>query len=653
MPQFFSRADPQCAARTFAKIFADDAICRLATEILAASIVAAHTIDANGWGTTLDARAVRLNVGRGAALAYGTRELVFVLDSRVLDDETCQILGCEAKCETGFSTLAPHATRASFEAARLPALWPLVQNAHLEFVAQAARGFASRAPRPNAIQDAHSVGVTAFLRAELGSIVADPAYILAPPAPAIEPVLDASQLLQDAMKNAGLQFPGAHLAAFFTALSAKGLVIRSGPSGVGKPGLALRFAELLPNPGAAQSDLIRLDHAHLEAGLPLPDAATRFFPMPRAGETRAATLVCDGAAHPAQIAGSNGGARLKFRGAARKWFAAHEGESFALESDFESENARPTFRLLRAPISSAEDASNHLFLPVRPDWRDEKPLLGYFNPLANRYEWTPFLRFILRADAGFARGDGLAYFVVLDEMNLARAEWYFADFLSILEAGRDQNGRTKEPLRLDFDARATGELPPPTLFLPPNLVFVGTINADESAPALSPKILDRAWVLEAPSADFRAYDAQRDENWSASESQKQRLLALFTRDGRFAVPNKSLVAAQLEKHPARREDLAVLNDALQPFGAGFGFRVFDEILTFCALGAQNGLFETEKAAFDCAVSLKIGARFRGARGALDEALRAFLTWSEARQLRQCAFKAHQLLVQLERDGFLP
>ncbi|MBW3637170.1 MAG: hypothetical protein KY445_12015, partial [Armatimonadetes bacterium] len=240
------------------------------------------------------------------------------------------------------------------------------------------------------------------------------------------------------------------------------------------------------------------------------------------------------------------------------------------------------------------------------------------------------------------------------EMNLARAEWYFADLLSILEAGRDETGRTHQPLRFDFDPRATGELPPRELPLPPNLYFVGTINADESAQSLSPKVLDRAWVVDAPRPDFRAYAPQKARaDFELNGAQKRRIGAQFTRAGRFAVVDQALVAAQLETHPARREDLAALNDALEVSGAGFGFRVFDEILLFCELAAQNGLFAEENEAFDCAVALKIAPRFRGARGQVEAPLRALERWSDAGRLPQSVEAARRLLAQLERDGFLP
>jgi hypothetical protein len=86
------------------------------------------------------------------------------------------------------------------------------------------------------------------------------------------------------------------------------------------------------------------------------------------------------------------------------------------------------------------DKCTHLFLSVRPDWRDSKALLGYYNPLTERYESTPLLEFLLRAAWDYKQNESNAqpYFVILDEMNLAHVEYYFADFLSVLESGRNE-----------------------------------------------------------------------------------------------------------------------------------------------------------------------------------------------------------------------
>ena len=179
--------------------------------------------------------------------------------------------------------------------------------------------------------------------------------------------------------------------------------------------------------------------------------------------------------------------------------------------------------------------TNHLFVPVRPDWRESKSLLGYYNPLTGTYEWTPSLRFLLRAVQSYETRDGLAWFVILDEMNLAHVEYYFADLLSVLESGRDEDGWTCEPLRLGYSDDAEGNLPPCELKLPPNLYIVGTVNVDETTHAFSPKVLDRAFTLELTDVDFRQYQPTASlaricrgcRYWRCSPRQ-------FSRDGEFA-----------------------------------------------------------------------------------------------------------------------
>lgn len=652
----FDRAHSEGAARVLHKLFPSDAVRGRVLEVLADSVTTAHTIDPNGWGVTLQRSGLRLNVGRGAALSLGPDRLCVVFDGRELDAATRRSLkGVDLEAPGRLKT-APYAASATLTGEQIEPLWPRLQAAHKKFVREAAQGFGSRAPVSPTWRDAHSPGVLAFLSRELGQALPVPAYAapLQRPQKAIPTSFDAAALLTGAMAARGLSFPAEHLATFFTALSSKGLVILSGPSGVGKTALATAFAALLPQPGEGDAGLVRIEDDVVQSGrLPLPPTALRYLEALRPGETRSALVIADGAAYGAKMVGEVAcQAHLQLRGVARKWLAANRGAAFQIETEWDDETLRPTFRFLAQAKAGGEAGANHLFLPVRPDWRDEKPLLGYFNPLGNRYEWTPFLRFLLHADAGFRAGDGLAYFVIFDEMNLARLEWYFADLLSILEAGRDDTGRTREPLRFDFDPKGTGELPPRELFLPPNLFFVGTINADESTQSLSPKVLDRAWVLEAPGVNFANYPPI-GSGFNASEWQKRRLLELFTRGGRFAVPDKALIAEQLALHPTRRDELARLNTALEAHGAGFGFRVFDEILTFCAVARENELLGNESVAFDSAIALKIAPRLRGGRGQAEGALKALLEWSEALQLPRTAGAARKLLGQLERDGFLP
>ena len=151
-------------------------------------------------------------------------------------------------------------------------------------------------------------------------------------------------------------------------------------------------------------------------------------------------------------------------------------------------------------------SSSYIFLSVRPDWRDGKALLGYYNPLSEEYESTPFLQFILKAKENYEKfkKNAYPYFVILDEMNLSHVEYYFADFLSVLESGRGEDGFTKESIKLHSNDEIKDKIPS-EIYLPPNLYIIGTVNVDETTYMFSPKVLDRAFTLEFRDIDLKNY----------------------------------------------------------------------------------------------------------------------------------------------------
>ena len=602
-----NRNEADSARAVARKLMPDPKARRRALEILREGIARAHAIDAASWGVTLAGNRIRFNVGRGARLTIAPNSLEWK--------------GAEpVKIENEGDVAAPDGwlDALTVEAGEFDGAW-----------------FSNPAWR-----QAHSPGVLKFLEEEFGQTMPTPDY--ATTTENLAEVSDWKSSLQRAIARADLRLDDDYLATFFTALQLKGFAVLSGQSGTGKTRLATTFAALLPQPGAAQEQA-RLDENFAVNGrLHLPAQAARLLSGARAHVT------CDGAAHAAKI---EDGA-LVLRGAARKCVRElfDAGAPIGVESEID-DDGNANFRVL--VLSKAEAPSNHLFLPVRPDWSDGKPLLGYFNPLLSRYEWTPFLRFLLRADAGFRHQDGVAYFVILDEMNLARAEHYFADLLSILESGRDETGRAREPLRFEFEARASGELPPRELYLPPNLYFVGTLNADETTFPLSPKVLDRAWMLEAPAVDFCGYLRESlAANQAATAGARTELNRVFTRDGDFAREDKSLVRAELEARPSWRDDLQLLNEQLQQFDAGFGYRVFNEIVGFCALARHSGAFESVEIAFDCAVKAKIVPRGCGARASVEAPLQALLEWAKQRNLSATETVVKKRLAKLEREGWL-
>ncbi len=151
-------------------------------------------------------------------------------------------------------------------------------------------------------------------------------------------------------------------------------------------------------------------------------------------------------------------------------------------------------------ISDGAANPYYLLVAVQPDWHSPRDLLGYYNALTGQYQPTTFLRFLLQAAA-----DPLnLYFVCLDEMNLARPEYYLAPLLSALESG-DQT------LDLGMPAASvptvTGEMLPNLLRLPINVRIIGTVNVDESTFPLSDKLLDRANVIELTTVDLEGFRA--------------------------------------------------------------------------------------------------------------------------------------------------
>ena len=131
-------------------------------------------------------------------------------------------------------------------------------------------------------------------------------------------------------------------------------------------------------------------------------------------------------------------------------------------------------------------------IPVQPSWRERSDLLGYFNEFTKRFNETELLEKIYEAQYS----DDI-YIAVLDEMNIARVEYYFAEFLSVLEMpSYDEwivsivpDHWEKDPERLENGR----------LHLARNMWFVGTANNDDSTFAISDKVYDRAMVLDIDS----------------------------------------------------------------------------------------------------------------------------------------------------------
>jgi hypothetical protein len=133
--------------------------------------------------------------------------------------------------------------------------------------------------------------------------------------------------------------------------------------------------------------------------------------------------------------------------------------------------------------------ARYLLVPVAPNWTTNEDLLGYLNPVDGEYRNTEFSVFLREAanehaQAIAAKRAARPYHLILDEMNLARVEQYFAKFLSAMEL------RTRsEDARIEL-------APDDVVALTPNLRFVGTVNVDETTHGFADKVYDRSQLIE-------------------------------------------------------------------------------------------------------------------------------------------------------------
>jgi hypothetical protein len=189
--------------------------------------------------------------------------------------------------------------------------------------------------------------------------------------------------------------------------------------------------------------------------------------------------------------------------------------------------------------------------PVRPEWTDPTGLTGYYDVLTNRYVVPTFLEAILVATAHRES----PVFVILDEMNLARVEYYLSDVLSCIETqGALQLHSNGVPLEGTTGTSIRAELP-----LPSNLFIIGTINVDETTNPVSDKVLDRASVIDMSTVDVSGFLASLEERY----------------------PDLKAACA------AAGPKLLEIHGLLQQYGLGFGYRVIEEFVRYHAFDAQH------------------------------------------------------------------
>lgn len=253
-----------------------------------------------------------------------------------------------------------------------------------------------------------------------------------------------------------------------------------------------------------------------------------------------------------------------------------------------------------------EDENQYKIVPVGADWTNREPLVGYPNGLVSNEYITPDSGVIhLLMEAVKKENENKPFFLILDEMNLSHVERYFADFLSIMESNdtiKLYTGNTRESL--------DGLPVPLEIGWPKNVFIIGTVNIDETTYMFSPKVLDRANVIE-----FRITEKE-----IASFLNNPGIPDLTKLTTQGVTMSESFLSIASQNSIVKNEDigkeLGSFFNQLQPVGAEFGYRSATEIMQLVAKLKMLEPSISDNDCLDIAIMQKLLPKLHGSRSKL-------------------------------------
>ena len=282
-----------------------------------------------------------------------------------------------------------------------------------------------------------------------------------------------------------------------------------------------------------------------------------------------------------------------------------------------------------------ESDDQYRIIPVGADWTNREALFGFPNALEEGKYIMPdsgALRLVL--EAAKAENAHKPYFLILDEMNLSHVERYFADFLSAMESG--------EEIPLHSGDSDWSDVPP-ALQLPKNLFLIGTVNIDETTYMFSPKVLDRASVIEfRVSADEMAR--------YLSTNVKMDLDRLDAAGANMAADFLRWAHDSNIKNRHQRQMKDTLLDffnELKKLGAEFGYRTAAEMNRFAALASALNAGWGADEIMDAVIMQKLLPKVHGSRRKLADILKGLGTLCLDGSM---SFDEYQKKTERERNG---
>ncbi len=229
-----------------------------------------------------------------------------------------------------------------------------------------------------------------------------------------------------------------------------------------------------------------------------------------------------------------------------------------------------------------------VMVPVQPSWKDRTDLLGYYNEFTGNFNETELLAKLYEAEY-----NDEIYIALLDEMNIARVEYYFAEFLSVLELP-DTASRTVE-IVADTRPGDPKKFSHGRLHISDNVWFIGTANNDDSTLAISDKVYDRATVIDLD---------RRAEPFSAPAVKNVKISGSYLRELFVKARQRYSMSGEMRNKISKLDVFLV-----EEFGITFGNRIMRQLEGFIPVYIACGGSETE--AVDQMISRKILRKLEG------------------------------------------
>ena len=322
---------------------------------------------------------------------------------------------------------------------------------------------------------------------------------------------------------------------------------------------------------------------------------------------------------------------------------------------------------------------NYCMIEVKPNWHDSSELLGYTSGIKNKYIITPFVKFLVKA----MRYPEVPFFVCLDEMNLAPVEQYFAEYLSVLETRKMENGSIVSGSLINNDVfnnhesdifkslgletleridmadelvqitNIENELKEFGLRLPQNIIVVGTVNMDDTTHQFSRKVIDRAMTIEMNELNFEKMFADEDR---MQYTENHLDAALFISESVSANHALELISEDADQLRAKTiEIMQTLDEKLKDTPFRVAYRVQNELVLYyynlCSAYPDKSFEELFAIAVDSMLKMKVLPRIEGDEDMVKKPLKALEAWTAESGYTTSNPKIKEMLARLDHAHY--